>query len=304
MYTKEYLLSTGYFIDNNYFNLYYNLICNSRVQKEKFKTNTHHILPRHYFKKRNLELDNSQDNVVVLLFKDHMLAHLYMSGCTTGQDKYWNIYAISQMSGHIVNDCDKNSFAEITSLNYYQSLYEDAIKAAPNHRKGTKVSEETREKMRRAQAGHISPAKGKIWINNGTIDKLIYESDLHQYEILGYTKGRTFRHSDEFKKEQALRSHNRVITDEFREKMRVIAIEEMKHRDPEIYKRHSEKMKGRYAGEKNPFFGKKHSKESIDKNRQAHLNKKAVSKEGTIKMVDEKDISQYLSDGWVLGRKG
>ena len=86
--------------------------------------------------------------------------------------------------------------------------------------------------------------------------------------------------------------------------MRVIAIEEMKHSDPEIYKRHSEKMKGRYAGEKNPFFGKKHSKESIDKNRQAHLNKKAVSKEGTIKMVDEKDISQYLSDGWVLRRKG
>ena len=131
MYTKEYLLSTGYFIDNNYFNLYYNLICNSGVQKEKFKTNMHHILPRHYFKKRNLKLDNSQDNIVTLLFKDHMLAHLYMSGCTTGQDKYWNIYAILQLSGRVTDDCDKNSFTEITKLNYYQSLYEDAIKAAP-----------------------------------------------------------------------------------------------------------------------------------------------------------------------------
>ena len=92
---KEKLLETGYFEDNEYFDLYLNLILeNKNTKTEKFITQKHHIIPRHYYSHNNLTVDNSKDNLVNLKYADHMLAHIYLSGCTKGKDKYWNLYSV------------------------------------------------------------------------------------------------------------------------------------------------------------------------------------------------------------------
>ena len=76
---KEYLLSTGAFIENEAFSNYCQLIFSNRTAKaEKGKTQKHHILPRAWFKLQGEPVDNSKDNLVNLLLVDHIKAHLYL----------------------------------------------------------------------------------------------------------------------------------------------------------------------------------------------------------------------------------
>jgi len=46
--------------------------------------------------------------------------------------------------------------------------------------------------------------------------------------------------------------------------------------------------KGKQSGKNNPFYGKHHSKESIEKNRQAHLGKSSPRK-GAIASVETRE---------------
>lgn len=47
----------------------------------KFKTQLHHIIPRKYYTYNKLEINNSRENLVNLLYKDHILAHYYLALC-------------------------------------------------------------------------------------------------------------------------------------------------------------------------------------------------------------------------------
>lgn len=48
MKTQQELLESGYFVNNEYFNKYYELLTkNQNMPKIKFITNSHHIIPRH-----------------------------------------------------------------------------------------------------------------------------------------------------------------------------------------------------------------------------------------------------------------
>ena len=79
---KEKLLSLNIFENNQYLDAYIKLIEeNKETKKEKYKTAIHHIIPKAYFKKMNLLIDNSEDNLVNLLHKDHVLAHYYLTQC-------------------------------------------------------------------------------------------------------------------------------------------------------------------------------------------------------------------------------
>lgn len=70
------LLNTGMFIDNEYLELYIDLVlnhsCSTRI---KGKTHAHHIIPRCYFKHNNIDVDNSRDNIAHLMYSMHILAH-------------------------------------------------------------------------------------------------------------------------------------------------------------------------------------------------------------------------------------
>lgn len=176
------MLATNHVVDNNYLDQYIELIVAHMHDPKVIKhTQSHHIIPVSYYTSRHLEIDNSTDNRVNLSYKNHMLAHLYLSGCTQGRDRYKNLYAVFQLS-HF----DREGYLDIQNYDKYQQLYEDAINAAPNHRKGTKCSEETKEKMRvasklRAERAGGSCTKGTVWVSNSKEEKMISPDDLQTY---------------------------------------------------------------------------------------------------------------------------
>ena len=123
---KTKLLDTNLFIDNEWLDKYVDLCLNSNVKQEKFKTQKHHILQVAYFTHYNLPIDNSKNNLVDLLYKDHILAHYYLMKCTTDWLKWANQSSFWQMAGRRGID-GLNSV--LTSLDSLQEDYEDFCKA-------------------------------------------------------------------------------------------------------------------------------------------------------------------------------
>ena len=50
------------------------------------------ILPKNYFRLNHLSIDESRENKINLLYKDHLLAHKYLAGCTTRPDMIYANY--------------------------------------------------------------------------------------------------------------------------------------------------------------------------------------------------------------------
>lgn len=303
MITKETFLKLNYVVDNEYLDKYLNLINeNLNTKKIKFETNVHHIIPRHYFTHRNLDIDNSKENKVNLHFKDHMLAHFYLSGCTNGRDKYWNLYSIYLLSGRTK---DIQYIESIKSLEDFEFVHNTAIQSDYNHRKGSKVSDDTKDKMKKACQLRLSlydpPTKGRVWINNGNKDYMIPKDELDGYIKDGFVKGRLYRHSTETKEKIGKEAKKRVITDEFRKKMSEIAKKQVHSAEQD--KKHSEWMKEHCCGSNNPFYGKCHTKESNEKNRQSHIGRVWMTNGEQLKSVKKEEVDYYLNLGYIKGQK-
>lgn len=143
------LLNTELFIDNEYLQMYCDLIeLNYNTEKIKYKTQSHHILPRCYFKMIDKEVDNSKDNLVNLLLKDHVLAHCYLVLASKENIfKYYNRVALYRIINHfnysnikdLMNNLDEVQLA-------YESSREIAVKYNPMN--VDKYKKEHDEKMR------------------------------------------------------------------------------------------------------------------------------------------------------------
>lgn len=90
-------MSTGYFIDNDYLEKYLELVCKDEVDISK-GCERHHILPRSYFRELKQDIDNSPENLVLLKYQDHCLAHWYLFKCTQGFLKHYMACAYMRMS--------------------------------------------------------------------------------------------------------------------------------------------------------------------------------------------------------------
>lgn len=303
MITKELLLKTNEFVDNEYLTKYVNLINDNVMRKhEPFVTNKHHIIPRYIFKKRREKLDNSKENTVHLMYKDHLLAHFYLSGCAIGQGKYWNLYAVFQLSGK--KYFDNNLVKEIENLDDYQKIYTEAVTSAPNHRKGSKVSDETKERMKKAQkirCETIGPTnKGTVWVNNSFEERMINKTELDKYIKDGFVKGRIYKHSDKTKAKIAESSRHIYRGPEFSEKMRQYALKQGP-RSAETRKKLSDSVSEYYKTHNSPMLGKKQAKESIEKMRSKLAGRKRVNNGEIFKQVYPEEVQKYLDMGWKLG---
>lgn len=290
------LKALDYFVDNEYLHKYVELIeLNCDRKFESCKTNRHHIIPRHYYRKRNIPIDNSKHNVVVLLYQDHALAHLYLAGCTQGKERYENLYAVFIMSG-------QKYFPHIEDytklLIEYPTIYQEAIAAAPNHRKGVKCSEITKQRMSAASKGKPSHNKNKIWVHNETKDCMVTEDEFELLKSKGYERGRLYRHSIETKNAIGMKSTGKRSA-EFCQKMHDIALQQPKP-TAERRHQHSEYMKQYYKEHTNPFSGKKHTEESKQKMRETLKHRVTIHKDNkTIRIMDY-NLEKYLNDGWEL----
>ena len=85
---KTILLQLNIVEDNEYLDKYCELIETNKVTKRvKGKTHKHHIIPKSYYKINGISVDNSPNNLVNLLFKEHMRNWQYL------YEKYPELYA-------------------------------------------------------------------------------------------------------------------------------------------------------------------------------------------------------------------
>lgn len=97
---KNRLLSVVVFEDNEWLDKYCELI-NEGKKKEK-KSNEpiqiHHILPRFFYKRLGVPVDNSLENTVELSFNQHILAHYLLYNCSLGDMKQANLNAFALLT--------------------------------------------------------------------------------------------------------------------------------------------------------------------------------------------------------------
>ena len=298
MIDKNLLLQLNIFEDNNYLDLYVDLI-NSHINRgrEVYHTQRHHIIPRCYYKINNLKVDNTKTNMVNLLYKDHILAHYYLVKSSKDTEfKYKMVIALNYIVGNSseynYDNIDLNTF--MLNLPEYQEIYSEAIKhqalqtaeklrgshrpeevkiKISKNRKGKKHSEEARRKMSEAHKGvplseerkkHLSEKmKGckQPWAGRKQSPE---EIEKRRQKMLGHET------SEETRKKISEGNKGKVRSIEFR-------------------KRLSEALKGREAWNK-----------GLDSNIKGKtcVYNPVIDK---LLYIDENDIDIYLEQGYIKG---
>lgn len=162
---KNYLLSLDIVEDNDFLEKYIYLINNNlTTEKEKYKTQTHHIVPKCYFRHNNLSVDDSSSNTVNLQYKDHLLAHYYLSLCA--KEEWFKIANVLVLEWAFNKERDF-----LYSLDNFESLQKEFC-----------------DNEERARC--ISQAmKGRIQVSKGLEVKTIYEEELQYYLDIGFELG-------------------------------------------------------------------------------------------------------------------
>jgi hypothetical protein len=196
---KQKLLNLKMVEENEFLDKYCNLI-ESKLNSESihYETQEHHIVPQSYFRRNDLEVDDSKSNLVNLLFKDHVLAHYYLSLCTIDNYKWDNTNALICMvkqfpesEEELIKDLDR--YQELYS--YYQSHRREEIHKYKPWLKNKGVSrcsmkEETKRKIGKSNSNKYL---GHINIHKGDLDKHIPSEDLDKYLEEGWMVGRSDR---------------------------------------------------------------------------------------------------------------
>ena len=92
---KQVLQELDYFVDNEYLDKYVRLVeTNRRTKRTPRQTNSHHVIPKSWFKLVGLPVDSSLQNLVNLQYRNHVLAHYYLCLCTRDELQYANELAL------------------------------------------------------------------------------------------------------------------------------------------------------------------------------------------------------------------
>lgn len=264
---RSMLLSFNIFLENEFFEKYINLIIdNQHTEPEKFKTQNHHVIPLHVYKYLNLPENNAKSNIVVLHYKDHILAHFYLFNCVSDRLIKRANYAALQYIIH--NPQVPESESELLlKLPEYQKMYDEYCILNSELQKGVQVgeknpfygkhhTEETRKKMRE-HSPHLS---GK---NNPFYGKHL--SDEAKAAISAKNRGRPKTEKEKQRRLDTLNAHGGYgwwIDDAYCKKL-------------------SNSLKGKNVHSR----GRKHINNGIE-----------------AKMVTVEELDDYLSTGWKLGR--
>lgn len=228
------MLSTGLFEENDFFNKYCDLIeQNETTKKQRYKTQKHHIIPVVVYKIFNMDGVNKADNLVNLLYKDHILAHYYLALCAKQESfRYKMTIAIQFILGnakHFTNNLDELTHY-LTELSEYQRLYEESKRHSGDYIRGTthNTTQETRDKISKANKGKVyvhkdgvvrslkpedvdlflengwaygnpncskrDTRKGSVIVNKDGVEKYVDKNELDIYIINGWRRGRTQEH--------------------------------------------------------------------------------------------------------------
>lgn len=287
---KEKLLNTGMINDNEYLDLYVSLIYNNRFTKsQKNKTQIHHIIPRCYYKLVGQEIDNSDDNLVVLLYKDHVLAHYYLSLCSEGKLHYDMAYAMILIRNLHQDEIDDDF---INSLDKHQELYEENMKLlgekARDRFTGIKQTEE-----------HIQK---RVLKNTG--QKRREETKRRMSES---QKGRTF--TDETRKRMSAAQKKRAASETAEDKaLRMQHWKEtMENKSDKWKKQHSEKLSKAITGRRIGVHERENKSKAMTGKAKSEQHKIELSRArskyiyyyNNILFQSEKEMLLYLKDNGI-----
>lgn len=324
----ERLKNTNLFINNTYFKKYIELIQdNLDTKRQPFKTQRHHIIPLVAFKLYNLPGKDAVDNIVNLLYKDHILAHYYLALCSKSVEfRYKMLCAINFILGKAAQvKLDVEELKNmILDLDEYQKLYEECKKIFGDKTKGKThcTSELTKEKIGKAN-------KGRIYINKDGVVKAVQPADLNLFLENGWTCGNPNCTKRNLHKGDTIMNKDGIEKYVSKEDLEIYLADGWLHGQAESHKKASKEGTQRYmdsltAEQKKVYasygrLGKHCSEEEREKHRLAILGRKrsdsqklknSLNKKGTIHMTNGKvDImikkefeADYSAKGFYRGR--
>ena len=144
---------------NQHFVAMMNIINMSRLNPPE-SGHKHHIIPKCWFKMNNLPIDNSDANLVLLSYEDHIKIHKLAYMCAKSSIfKGKMAYAYHRLTqGDVVsNDCFKGEKCAM----YGKHHSEQSRKKMSEAHKGKSMSEEHYNKLSKAFKGEKNPFYGK-----------------------------------------------------------------------------------------------------------------------------------------------
>lgn len=121
---KQTFLSFPEIIDNNFLTNYCTLVVkNDKKRHVKFETQCHHIVPRAFSKSKNAPVDNSKNNLAILSYSDHVLAHYYLVECMReSQLRYKMLCALTYLYSN-ASKKNRRHRTKIITVGYSKNLH-------------------------------------------------------------------------------------------------------------------------------------------------------------------------------------
>lgn len=298
---KETLLKTNLFENNDYLDSYVNLIeTNRSTPKQKGRTQRHHIIPKAYYDLNNLSIDNSNENLVNLLYKDHILAHYYLA-CASRDSSFRvkMIFAINFILGNSLKyriDLDEDLTDFVQSLDNYQELYENSIKLKAEQTakklRGRPRDQATRDKISNSSMGRSPSPEARKKMSEAKIGTTLSEETRKKISAKNKGKKQPWAGRKQSPEEIERRRQKLIGHKTSEETKRKISEKNTgKTRTEETKRKLSMKLKGRSVWN----IGL----ESTIKGKRAIFNIRT----GVVQYVCKEDIPNYIYDGsdWILG---
>lgn len=159
--SKEKLINT-ICVDNEYLDKMLELVERNKylpVDKKSAKgRQIHHILPRLYFRKNKLEVDNSDSNLISLSLGEHFLIHYYLWRCAKDEYKGKCACAVHFMiASHkkdIFHGFTKDESAAIIFANALDETYGDYVEEMAKLHRGKPKSEKVKQLLSERMMGN------------------------------------------------------------------------------------------------------------------------------------------------------
>ena len=141
------------FTYNQHFVAMMNIINAARLNPPE-SGHKHHIIPKCWFKLHNLDVDNSDNNLVLLTYEDHCKVHKLMTLCAKDEDlcKRFKFAYTRVTNGSVLGL--KHTKESKAKMSY-------SARNRKSQRKGFHLSDERRKQISESQKGRIPWNKGK-----------------------------------------------------------------------------------------------------------------------------------------------
>ena len=314
---KSILLSTKFFIDNEYIDKYIELINDSRNQPHiKFETAKHHIVPRFIFKYTKKPIDNSKNNLVNLYHWQHLLAHYYLAKSCASEDA---LQASRCALIFIYGKYDFEFISESLFIDNQKEIQEYVIEsrkiqAEAPHKAYRNKSVDEKSKISEKRRASLSSL---VTINKDDVELRVHKEDLEMYLNQGYVKGRALRCKKSISKSRlGTAPWNKGLKNpvEIKEETRKYLSEKsLGHSvSQETRLKISRKNSGKiYVSKENvsktiypeelPSYLQEGWEVGSIKNKLGHLNKKVVNNGLVSVTIDNEDYEKYIEAGWYPG---